>query len=149
MRTRKIILSSDEVTTYTPVADHSVPLLSIKTPKGATYRYPNPFNLILKLYDGSDDQIPHSSYLVIGKTRPGQDYPTFIRKISYAGYYDLSESNQRDQKYVQATLHDLGSEIAAISCPEDHVLNVYAHSSVVVDTSKDDTRFETTVQEIN
>lgn len=146
-RTRRILHTSQEVTRHTPVASHPTRLLTITTPLGARYLYTNPFPLVLKLFATGGVQIPATSTLLIAKRRPGEDFPTFVRLISYAAYFDLTEAQQRDERFAGNTRHDLGADIAAISNPEHHELQIWVDSPVVVALAEALTRFETTVLE--
>lgn len=146
-RTRRLLHTSAEVTRHVPVAAHISQMLTITTPLGARYIYGNPFPLILKLFTADGVQIPATSNLLIAKRRPGEDFPTFVRLISYAGYFDLTEGQQRDDRFAGNTFHDLGSVIAGISNPEHHQLQFWVESPVVVDLTRIETRFETTIIE--
>lgn len=146
-RTRRILHTSQEVVRFTPVANHPSRLLTITTPQGARYFYSNPFPLVLKLFSAAGVQIPATSRLLIGKQRPGEDFPTFVRMISYAAYFDLTEAQQRDQRFMDNTLHDLGTEIAAILNPEMHQLQIWVDAPVVTNLALVETRFETTAIE--
>jgi len=146
-RTRRILHTSQEVVRFTPVANNPSRLLTITTPLGARYYYNNPFPLILKLFAAGGVQIPATSTLLIGKRRPGEDFPTFVRMVSYAAYFDLTEGQQRDERFRGNTLHDLGTDIDAISNPQHHELQIWVESPVVVALTEAATRFETTVIE--
>lgn len=149
-RTRTILHTSTEVTRHTPAAGFNTRLLTITTPSGTRYIYPNPLGIILKLFTAAGVQIPPTSHLFVFKRRPGEDFPmNFLRRIPYAAYHDLTEGQQRDERFRHATLHDLGSEIAEISNPEDHELQIWVESPVVVDLARAETRFETIAYEIN
>lgn len=148
-RTRRIIHTSSEVTQLQNAAGYRSPLFVIRTPEGAHYRFENPFQMILKLYDSGGNQIPATSRLYLYKKRPGEDLEIGVRMISYAGYADLSEAQQRDTRYREVTLHDLGSAISQISNPEDHELQVWIDSPVAVELSQAATRFEVVAIEEN
>jgi hypothetical protein len=94
----------------------------------------------MKLVDSLGVQIPANSYIYIAKTRPGDDFPTFIRKIPYAGYFDLDETEQRDVRFTASTIHDLG--VMGIENAESHKLEFYIESTATVDLSRPETRFE-------
>lgn len=148
-RTRTIVHTSAEVTRHTPAAGFNSRLLSIVTPVGTRYVYTNPLPIILKLFNAAGVQIPPTSNLFLFKQRPGEDFGIFLRKIPYAAYHDLTEGQQRDERFRHATLHDLGSEVAEVSNPEDHEFQVWVDSPVAVDLTRAETRFETTVIETN
>lgn len=148
-RTRKILHTSEEVTQHQSIAGSVSKLLTISTPEGTSYTFTDPFHLISKLFDSAGNQVPPDTRLLLFKRRPGEDFGMFIRQIPYASYYDLSDANQRDQRFAAATFHDLGSGIRAISNPEDHDLEIWIDSSVAVDLSQASTRFEVTAIEQN
>jgi hypothetical protein len=148
MRTKKLIVTSQEVKQYTG-ANNIIrkKLIDVVTPKGTTYAFKGPLQIFLKLVDAAGVQIPASSYLVIAKRRPGDDFETLIRRIPYSGYYDISETQQRDVRFTASTIHDLG--VAGIENPENHVLEFWIESPVTVDLTRPETRVEFTAFENN
>ncbi len=145
MRTRKILLTSEEVTKFTPVANYPVKLLEIKTPRGTSYIYPNPSKLVMKFYDSAAAQIPSKSELLFFKRRPGEDFGTFLGKVYYSAFYDLTEGQQRDTKNAAATTVAIGPvDMAGVQNDQDHLLEVWINSPVVVDTTQAASRFEIT-----
>ena len=146
MRTRTVLHNSDEAK---KLDVNLKPLLSVTTPEGATYRYQAPFDLKTKLYDENGNQIPSSSTIYLAKRRPGQDFPIFIRAIPYAGYFDLSNADQRNQQYAPSTLHDLGDRVQEIVNPEDHSLELWIDSPVEVDLDQSATLIEIRLNETN
>ncbi|MCA9839809.1 MAG: hypothetical protein KC422_23070 [Trueperaceae bacterium] len=139
MQTKRIINSSSEVSNLTQTLQ---PFAQITTPEGASYRYLDPLDIKAKLYDDGGNELPANSSIYIAKRRSGEDFPMFIRKIPYAGYFDLTMAQQRDRRYEHETLHDLGAGYQEIYCPEDHTLEIYIEASVTVDRSQAETIFE-------
>jgi hypothetical protein len=149
MKTRRITHQSAEVTQFATAANFNSKLLEIKTPEGAFYRFVNPMSLILKLLTTGGQQIPANSSIFLFKRAPGSDFGQFIRKIAYSPYFDLTESLQRDVRFRDATLHDLGAGVAGIDLPEDYTLEVWVESPVEINLSEAGTRFEVVAIEMN
>jgi hypothetical protein len=149
MKTRRITHQSTEVTQFATAAGFNSKLLEIKTPEGAFYRFVNPMSLILKLLATGGAQIPANSKIFVFKRAPGADFGQFIRMIAYSPYFDLTESLQRDVRFRDATMHDLGAGIGGIDLPEDYTLEVWIESPVVVDLTETGTRFEVIAIEMN
>jgi hypothetical protein len=125
-----------------------VPLAKITTPEGSSvYTYRSPFRLFLKLYNAGGVQIPARSNILIAKKRPGEDFPTFIKKIPYQGYYDLTIAQQQDNAFASAVTHELPFD--AIVNPEDHTLEFYVESPDTVDLNQANTRFVLSAWENN
>jgi len=76
-------------------------------PAGASWVLPNPVPVVLKLFDASGNQVPHSTDVYLARKTKGFDFPEFLGKIQYAAYYDLSEAQQRDAKFYQNILASL------------------------------------------
>ncbi|MFX7306647.1 hypothetical protein ABTI71_19180, partial [Acinetobacter baumannii] len=70
-------------------------------PSGATWVFPNPVPVVLKLYDSGGNQLPHTTDVFFARRTKGFDFPEFLVKAQYASYYDLSEAQQRDAKFYQ------------------------------------------------
>ncbi|RIH84709.1 hypothetical protein Mterra_01889 [Calidithermus terrae] len=149
-RTRKIILTSEEVTRYTPRGNGLDKLLEIETPRGTVYTFTNPSAIILKLYDANGDEVPYNTEILVFKRRNGEDFGTFLGKFPYQNYYGLSEGDQRNIKYIHQITQMLGaSDVGAIRNPAEHTLEFWVDSPVAVDLSRAGTRFEITAIEQN
>lgn len=149
MRPRTILHTSPEVTQLTPVAGYRSPLLAITTPEGVVYNYKTPLQLYTKLFDVDDQEIPPQSKIIIGKQSTDEELPRYLRSIDYSPYFDLSEAQQRDIRFVESVRHEFGRGIEVVKNPEGHLFLVEIDAPVVVDLSNSKTRFELRVQESN
>ena len=114
-------------------------------PAGASWVLPNPVPVVLKLFDTSGNQVPHSTDIFLARKTKGFDFPEFLGKIQYAAYYDLSEAQQRDAKFYQNILASL-SPIRADNPPpgflfrEGDMLEVYVELDPGVNLNLGDPR---------
>ena len=132
---------SENVTTFVSVAGQKTLLLRYVAPDGVTVEIPNPFQLVTKLFADGAVQIPANSTIFIAKKTRGDDWENYASKILYAPYYDTSERDQRDAKFLQNTFHPLAG-YDLIRLTEGDSLEVYINSSVAVDLTEAGTRFE-------
>ena len=102
-------------------------------PSGATWVFPNPVPVILKLYDSDGNQLPHTTDVFFARRTKGFDFPEFLVKAQYASYYDLSEAQQRDAKYYQNILQT-ASPLRAPVPPEGIVLREGDTLEIYVET---------------
>ena len=149
MRPRTILHTSPEVNQLQNVAGYRSPLLAITTPEGVVYNFDTPLRIYTKLYDVDGNEIPPQSDLIIGKQSTDEELPRYLRKISYSPYYDLNESQQRDDRFRGSVQHEFGRGVNVIKNPEGHLFLVEIDAPVVVDLSNTKTRFEMTVKETN
>jgi hypothetical protein len=126
------------------------PLGSIVVPRGANYYLQNPFKFnALKLFADGGAEIPADSYIYMFRRGPDQDWGKLVRKISYAPYYDLTEAQQRDDRFSDNLLIELDyddnmNRIDALEFRQDFRIEFYVQSSVAVDLTETPTRFEIT-----
>jgi hypothetical protein len=132
---------SENVTRHVPVANHKTKLLTYTAPDGVTTDIPNPFQLVTKLFDGAGVQIPANSFLYIAKKSRGGDWEDYASKVLYAPYFDTTESDQRNAKFLQNTFHPLAN-YDLIRLTEGDRLEVYVDSPVAVDLNRPETRLE-------
>lgn len=116
-------------------------------PQGASWVIANPLPVVLKLYDTGGNQLPHDTDVFLARKTRGFDAPEFLGKIQYAGYYDLSEAQQRDAKYYQNILVTLspakgGVTPQGFAFREGDILEVYVESSAVPNLMHTNTRIE-------
>lgn len=150
MRTRKIILSSDEVTKFPTRGGGIDKLLEIETPRGTSYVYPNPSPVISKLYDTGGNEIPYDTEFLVFKRRNGEDFGTFLNSFTYESYFGLSEGDQRNVKYAHQITQQLGPvDKAGVRNPQEHTLEVWVNSSVQINLNDARSRFEISVIEQN
>jgi hypothetical protein len=135
--------------TFTAGAGQTItPLGSIKVPVGAKYFLVNPFKFnALKLFADGGAEIPADSYIYIFRRGPDQDWGEHLRKISYAPYYDLTEAQQRDDRFFSSLYIDMnydseGRRIDALEFTQEFSIEFYVKSSVAVDLTEPATRFE-------
>mgnify|MGYP001275841162 FL=1 len=102
-------------------------------PSGATWVFPNPVPVVLKLYDYGGNQLPHTTDVFFARRTKGFDFPEFLIKVQYASYYDLSEAQQRDAKYYQNILQT-ASPLRAPVPPEGIVLREGDTLEIYVET---------------
>ncbi|MCL6527644.1 MAG: hypothetical protein K6T57_12280 [Thermaceae bacterium] len=139
------LISSPEFSSYT--GKQRVKIGSFAVPRGANWILPNPLPLVLKLYDNLGNQITPDADVFIAKKTRGFDHPEYIAKVQYAGYYDLTESQQRDTKYYQNILQTLAplrvdTDIQGIRFREEDTVEFYLEANQTVDLTKPGTRLE-------
>lgn len=102
-------------------------------PSGATWVFPNPVPVVLKLYDSNGNQLPHTTDVFFARRTKGFDFPEFLVKAQYASYYDLSEAQQRDAKFYQNILQT-ASPLYAPAPPQGIVLREGDTLEIYVET---------------
>ena len=102
-------------------------------PSGATWVFPNPTPVVLKLYDSNGNQLPHTTDVFVARRTKGFDFPEFLVKAQYASYYDLSEAQQRDAKFYQNILQT-ASPLYAPTPPQGIVLREGDTLEIYVET---------------
>jgi len=145
MRERKLLHTSEEAKILgTGVANRKVSVLEFVVPEGATYLLKNEAELVMKLFDGSGNEIPPSSFVYFYKKRKGEDGEIFLTKMSYGPFFDLTPGEQRNDKFAKRTRVDLGVAPGA-RFTEGDAIQVWVESPAVVDLTHANTRFELTV----
>ena len=102
--------------------------------------------VVIHTVDGLlNDEALAAEELLFFKRRPGEDFGTFLGKVYYSAFYDLTEGQQRDTKNAAATTVAIGPvDMAGVQNDQDHLLEVWINSPVVVDTTQAASRFEIT-----
>lgn len=150
---RRITLQSQEVQLFTPAVGIWSPLIVITTPQGTTYKYGykngqaiGKLWLLLKLFDNTGTQLPASTMLGIAKHNQGRSsfIETRIKEFPYAGYYDLSNNDQRAVQFEEQVYHELG--VPFIGNPQYDQLILYINGPVVPVLTQPATLFETVAE---
>lgn len=124
-----------ELIAFTPPINSQFLLESIITP-------------VIKLFDGSGNEIPADSVLFIGRQTPGEEVPVFAPgQIPYRAFRDLTTAEQRNRDN-RATLRQMLNKgsTKGYMFSEEQKLVVYIRASVTVDLDQAGTAFEIPVK---
>jgi hypothetical protein len=116
-------------------------------PQGASWTFPNPIPVVLKLFDAGGNQLAHDTDVFFARKTKGFDAPEFLGKIQYAAYYDLSESQQRDSKFYQNVLQTLSPARGGVTPQgflfrEGDTLEIYVEAGTTPNLADTRTRIE-------
>jgi hypothetical protein len=162
---RVISHRSEVAEILTPIANFETPLLRVRTPRGAKYvlgSYRGQVGVMkfnaLKLYSAPGNQAPAETSVYLYRRGPNDEFSDGIRRIPYASFFDLDESQQRDERFVNQLTYDLGNQeneygesevIPGYEFMEDYFLELRVLSPVVVNLTVPETRLEFNIEEFS
>lgn len=105
-------------------------------PIGTKKGIPNPLKLTLKLYQSGGAEMPASSEIFFALESKSLEYPIFIGKVSYADFFRLTVTQQKNREFAAATIKQVADAYQRyIKLDEQATFAIYVRSSVNVDTA--------------
>lgn len=124
------------------VADRKIEVAKYTVPDNTRFGLENGAQLVMKLYDGSGNEISRDTYVYIYAKRGGFDGEEFVAKIPYSVYYDLSIGDQRNQKFRDQTRVNFAKPVKGVALGPGDELQIWVESPDVVDMTDGKTVFE-------
>ncbi len=124
------------------VANRKVVVAKYTVPANTAMMLKNGAQLVMKLADGSGNEISRDSYVYLYKKQSGFDGEQFLAKIPYSAFFDLAVGEQRNERYKDVTrVHFAVPRPATYFGPEDE-LQIWVESADAVDFNHANTIFE-------
>jgi len=124
------------------VANRKVVVAKYTVPANTALMLKNGAQLVMKLADGSGNEISRDSYVYLYKKQSGFDGEQFLAKIPYSAFFDLAVGDQRNERYKDVTrVRFAVPKLAAYFGPEDE-LQIWVESADAVDFNHANTIFE-------
>ncbi len=124
------------------VANRKVVVAKYTVPANTAVMLQNGAQLVMKLADGSGNEISRDSYVYLYKKQSGFDGEQFIAKIPYSAFFDLAVGEQRNERYKDVTRVAFAVPKPAVFLGAEDELQIWVESADQVDFSNSATIFE-------
>ena len=126
----------------TGVPNRKVIVAKYTVPPNTAAMLENGAQLVMKLADGSGNEISRDSYVYFYKKQSGFDGEKLIAKVPYSTFFDLAIGDQRNERYKDGTRVQFAVPAYAALFKSGDELQVWVESADSVDFSHANTIFE-------
>ncbi len=115
------------------IANRKVAVAKYTVPANTALAIQNGAQLIMKLADGSGNEISRDSYVYFYVKRSGFDGEEFVSKLPYSAFFDLTVAEQRNAEFNSETQLIFAIPKKAIALGPEDELQIWVESADAVD----------------